>query len=260
MSKAGNAVAWAVAIANDPAHGYDQQNRWGPDYDCASLIISAWENAGVPVRQRGATYPGNMRRAFLACGFRDVTAQVNLATGAGMRPGDVLLNEAAHTAMVVGPGRIVAARMGELVVERGNRLAPVALREVEVGKGVVEILGDVGLDTPPLLVAGLNLSGYLVILVERTSAAEIYAVGEVVGVELDEEVVVAAIAPLERKETIAVAQLVHYMRLAHALAHVVVAHEVGLVAERVDALAVAADALVDKLLRNLSNLFLYSLA
>lgn len=130
MSKAGNAVAWAVAIANDPAHGYDQQNRWGPDYDCASLIISAWENAGVPVRQRGATYTGNMRRAFLACGFRDVTAQVNLATGAGMRPGDVLLNEAAHTAMVVGPGRIVAARINEQGQTTGGATGDQTGREI----------------------------------------------------------------------------------------------------------------------------------
>lgn len=113
MSKADGAVAWAVAIANSPAHGYDQKERWGPDYDCSSLVISAWESVGVAVREAGASYTGNMRKAFLACGFKDVTNQVNLATGAGMRPGDVLLNEAAHTAMVVQPGRLVAARINE---------------------------------------------------------------------------------------------------------------------------------------------------
>lgn len=113
MSKADGAVAWAVAIANNPAHGYDQKERWGPDYDCSSLIIAAWESVGVAVREAGASYTGNMRTAFLRCGFVDVTTQVNLATGAGMRPGDVLLNEAAHTAMVVQPGRIVAARINE---------------------------------------------------------------------------------------------------------------------------------------------------
>ena len=113
MSKADGAVAWAVAIANSPAHGYDQKERWGPDYDCSSLVISAWESVGVAVREAGASYTGNMRTAFLRCGFVEVTTQVNLATGAGMRPGDVLLNEAAHTAMVVQPGRIVAARINE---------------------------------------------------------------------------------------------------------------------------------------------------
>lgn len=113
MSKAQGAVAWAVAIANNPAHGYDQQNRWGPDYDCSSLVISAWESVGVSVREAGASYTGNMRKAFLACGFKDVTAQVNLRTGGGMQPGDVLLNEASHTAMVVQQGRVVAARINE---------------------------------------------------------------------------------------------------------------------------------------------------
>ena len=113
MSKAQGAVAWAVAIANNPAHGYDQQNRWGPDYDCSSLVISAWENVGVSVREAGASYTGNMKGAFLACGFRDVTALVDLGNGIGLQPGDVLLNYASHTAMMCGPGRMVAARINE---------------------------------------------------------------------------------------------------------------------------------------------------
>ena len=41
MTKTEKAVTWAIRIANDPAHGYDQDNRWGPDYDCSSLVISA---------------------------------------------------------------------------------------------------------------------------------------------------------------------------------------------------------------------------
>ena len=43
MTKIEKAVTWALAIANDNTHGYDQQYRWGPDYDCSSLIISAWQ-------------------------------------------------------------------------------------------------------------------------------------------------------------------------------------------------------------------------
>ena len=42
-----DAVEWTIGIANDDSHGYDQTNRWGPDYDCSSLIIQAWQNAGV---------------------------------------------------------------------------------------------------------------------------------------------------------------------------------------------------------------------
>ena len=89
-TKIDKAVEWAVAIANDPAHGYDQGNRWGPDYDCSSLLISAWEQAGVPVKSKGASYTGNMVNVFLACGFAEITSQVNFKTGEGLRKGDIL--------------------------------------------------------------------------------------------------------------------------------------------------------------------------
>ena len=42
MSVRENACAWARAIAYDDAHGYDQGSRWGPDYDCSSLVITAY--------------------------------------------------------------------------------------------------------------------------------------------------------------------------------------------------------------------------
>ena len=41
-----SAVNWAVSIANNAAHGYSMNNRWGPDYDCSSFVISA-EKANV---------------------------------------------------------------------------------------------------------------------------------------------------------------------------------------------------------------------
>ena len=112
MGVVANAVNWAKAIANDSSHGYDQSNRWGPNYDCSSFIISAWEQAGVKVKTNGATYTGNMRSVFLKCGFKDITSQVNLNTGYGLIPGDVLLNDSSHTAMYVGGG-IVHASINE---------------------------------------------------------------------------------------------------------------------------------------------------
>ncbi|MDR1767565.1 MAG: InlB B-repeat-containing protein [Propionibacteriaceae bacterium] len=92
------AVTWAQGIANDNSHGYSQTTRWGPSYDCSSLVIQAWETAGVKVRSAGATYTGNMLSIFQAKGFKQVA--VNLTTGAGLQVGDVLLNAAHHTAMV----------------------------------------------------------------------------------------------------------------------------------------------------------------
>lgn len=113
MSATEKAITQMEAWAADNSHGYDQANRWGPDYDCSSAVISAWELAGVPVKTKGATYTGNMRGVFLRCGFEDVTAGIDLATGAGLQRGDVLLNIQHHTAMYCGNGMEVEASINE---------------------------------------------------------------------------------------------------------------------------------------------------
>lgn len=115
MSKINDAVTWAVGIANDPSHGYDQIHRWGPDYDCSSLLITAWEKTGVKVKSAGATYTGNMRKAFLSNGFSDVTSAVNLKTGAGIQKGDIVLNIVNHTAMCIDSNtrQLVMASLNE---------------------------------------------------------------------------------------------------------------------------------------------------
>ena len=61
------------------------------------------------IKSNGATYTGNMYNVFRACGFTDVTASCNRATGAGMQRGDVLLNVKYHTAMYIGGGQMVQA-------------------------------------------------------------------------------------------------------------------------------------------------------
>lgn len=113
MSKIENAVKWAIGIAEDNTHGYDQGNRWGMDYDCSGLVITAFEKAGVPVKTKGATYTGNMLAVFKKCGFEDVTSSVNLSTGAGLKRGDVLLKSGSHTAIYIGDGKLVHASINE---------------------------------------------------------------------------------------------------------------------------------------------------
>lgn len=115
MSKIEKAIEWALNIANDSSHGYDQANRWGPNYDCSSFLITAWEKAGVPVKTKGATFTGNMKSVFLKCGFKDVTKNDNVefGMGAGLQRGDILLHEQNHTAMYLGGGQIVQASINE---------------------------------------------------------------------------------------------------------------------------------------------------
>jgi hypothetical protein len=115
MGKAETATQWMESHAKDNSHGYDQRYRWGEkgDYDCSSAVISAWQAAGVPVKEKGATYTGNMRGVFLKCGFEDVTSSVNLKTGAGLLRGDVLLNIKHHVAQYCGSGKEVEASINE---------------------------------------------------------------------------------------------------------------------------------------------------
>ena len=104
-----SAVNWAVGIARDDSHGYDQIHRQGPDYDCSSLVINAYEQAGVPVKENGATYTGNMRAAFTKCGFKAIA----YAKGMTLKRGDVVLNERHHTLLYLGNGKMVQASSSE---------------------------------------------------------------------------------------------------------------------------------------------------
>lgn len=130
MSRIQDAVNFAVGIAYDDRHGYSQDNRWGPDYDCSSLMIQSWENAGVPVKSNGATYTGNMYEVFTRCGFTDVTSQVNTSNGVGLQYGDILLNDVHHTAMYIGNNQIVHASINEKGSAHGGQSGDQTGREI----------------------------------------------------------------------------------------------------------------------------------
>ena len=95
------AIQIAIDIANNDYHGYAQDSRWGQDGDCSSWNIRIWELVGVLVKQYGATYTQNMEAAYIAAGFTRVYG-VDLATGQGLLPGDVLLNTDKHAALYLG--------------------------------------------------------------------------------------------------------------------------------------------------------------
>ncbi|MCM1226428.1 MAG: NlpC/P60 family protein [Clostridium sp.] len=131
MTKVEYAVQWAVSIANDDSHGYDQGNRWGPDYDCSSLIITAYEKAGIPVKTNGATVVSNMVSVFTKTGFQQVS-NWNHSTGAGLIRGDVVISNG-HTEMYIGNGQLVKASQNENGGIIGGQSGDQTGKEVRVG-------------------------------------------------------------------------------------------------------------------------------
>lgn len=103
------AVDIGIEIAEDPAHGYDQEHRWGPDYDCSSFVITCYKRAGADVN--GATTTVNMRQRmctppgqFTAIPFADLRQ---------LRLGDILLNTQNHTCLYIGEQKVVEASINE---------------------------------------------------------------------------------------------------------------------------------------------------
>lgn len=115
-----NAVNWAINIAKDDSHGYDLANRWGPDYDCSSLVISAFKQAGVNLT---CTYTGNMRVDMLKHGFIEVPLK-------DRQRGDVLLNEKSHTALMINNKELVHASINENGRTVGGKRGDQTKREI----------------------------------------------------------------------------------------------------------------------------------
>lgn len=103
------AMAWAIKHADDDKYGYSMNStRWGePNFDCSTLVISAYQAAGTGVKDAGASYCGNMKDAFLSTGkFEWIPGEPNVND---LKPGDILLNPNKHTEMYVGKGNNVGA-------------------------------------------------------------------------------------------------------------------------------------------------------
>lgn len=122
-----DAVEWAVSIAKDDSHGYDQANRWGPDYDCSSLLITAYENAGCPVKTNGAVNTSTMLAGFTASGF----IAIPYKSGMTLMKGDVLLRDG-HTEMYIGDGYNVGAHINELDKTTGGVTGDQNAQEISI--------------------------------------------------------------------------------------------------------------------------------
>lgn len=81
----------------------------GKRHDAATLVINAFEDAGVPVRTNGAVYTGNMYAVFTKTGFEDVSGMVNRYTAEGLIRGDVLLDPSRCAYVYLGNGKAITA-------------------------------------------------------------------------------------------------------------------------------------------------------
>lgn len=136
-STAGNkdveaAIKWAIAIASDNSHGYDQRNRWGPDYDCSSLVYEAFRVGGgfnLPVH---SGYTGSMVSDFTKIGFKWLPNLGN--TQSALLRGDILLNTGKHTEIYIGGGMNVGAHSNEFGGITGGKSGDQTGKEISQGQ------------------------------------------------------------------------------------------------------------------------------
>lgn len=135
MSKIETYIAYMMELVTNPVHGYDQNHRWGEDYDCSSAIITAVQTV-IPVKDAGATYTGNMKSAFTKCGFRAIP----YSKGMSLIRGDILLCHKVinkkiygHTAMYIGNGKIAQFSINEKGKTTGGVPGDQTGRESSVG-------------------------------------------------------------------------------------------------------------------------------
>ena len=105
-----------IHYAEDDSHGYSQKppsGRWGPDYDCSSLLYQAANDAGYPVGTGSdkVRFTGTMLKDFEKAGFQILPfANVGISD---LEVGDILLNLALHAEVYVGNGESVGATGSE---------------------------------------------------------------------------------------------------------------------------------------------------
>lgn len=188
-----SALKWAKGIAADQTHGYSQENRYGPDYDCSSLVLSAYKQAGVPIDFNVVCYTGNMQ-GLLQYGFKDVTNSVNLNTGNGLQPGDILWYHISgtngHTAMYAGNNQIVHARGQSYGSPKtGDQGTEIAVTPYYRGKWqhVYRYVGGGSAPAVPQSVEMCSVSVSLPLIMYGSKGSAVRVWQAIVGVETDGE-------------------------------------------------------------------------
>lgn len=118
-------VEWAVQVAEDDSHGYDQQYRNGPDYDCSSFVSTALNKGGFNISPYSWT--GNMVSQLKKDGFYEVPIDDKRQLG------DVFIHEEHHVVLCVDAHRIVQASINEKGGIKNGEKGDQTGREIYVG-------------------------------------------------------------------------------------------------------------------------------
>lgn len=120
MGNMNKAVSWAIGIARDDSHGYDQENRNSPDYDCSSFVGTALYNAGFPVSPYSTTR--NLVPQLRAAGFVDCKPPY--------KKGDIHITPGHHVVMSIDASSIVHASINEKNDITGGKTGDQTGREI----------------------------------------------------------------------------------------------------------------------------------
>ena len=122
MSNITTAVAYMKTIANDDSHGYDQDNRYGPDFDCSSLVAKALNEAGFNISIYSWT--GNLESQLIACGFKKCQKP--------WKAGDIHLKSGYHVCMSIDANNIAEARINEFGGITGGQIGDQTGEEIMI--------------------------------------------------------------------------------------------------------------------------------
>ena len=147
----------ATEGANNNLIGYDQYERWTfwnqlkqvgyypkniktkCEADCSAGVISITWAVGYlldlyKLRQLNATYTGNMRQGFRSAGFEVLTESKYLNSDSYLMRGDILLNDAHHTAINLTTGNKVVVEVEDLTREETREIVREEIKAILKGE------------------------------------------------------------------------------------------------------------------------------
>ena len=103
-------ISWATSTADDQSHGYSQDNRTGPDYDCSSFVSYALDAGGFKVIEANGGYPCDADSIWNALSSLGGWERYNYSdVNSNILRGDILIRAGSHAAIAIDSNKTVEA-------------------------------------------------------------------------------------------------------------------------------------------------------